>query len=92
MITNKHRTYVPRPTDGGGNPVGVIYTTDEEELLDSERSAHERSLSGTRVNVSVITDKASRYYQTPERALKCTCVGVRRGHLICILCRRRLLT
>ena len=28
MITHKHRTYVPRPTDGGGNPVGVIYTAD----------------------------------------------------------------
>ena len=47
MISNKHRTFVPRPTDGG-NPVGVIYTTDKEELLDSERSAYEQSLSGTR--------------------------------------------
>ena len=47
MITNKHRTYVQRPTDGGGSPVGVIYITDEEELPDSERSAHERPLSGT---------------------------------------------
>ena len=43
--------YVPHPTDGGGNP---------EELLDSERSAHERSQSGTRVSGSVITDEASR--------------------------------
>jgi hypothetical protein len=43
--------YVPHPTDGGGNP---------EELLDSERSAHERSQSETRVSGSVITDEASR--------------------------------
>ena len=30
MVTNKHRTNVPHPTDGG-NPVGVMYTADEEE-------------------------------------------------------------
>ena len=30
MVTNKHRTYVPHPTDYG-NPVGVMYTADEEE-------------------------------------------------------------
>ena len=30
MITNKLRTYVPRPTDGGDNAVGVVYTADEE--------------------------------------------------------------
>ena len=45
MITNKHWTYVPQQTGGGGNPVGVIYIADEEELLDPERSAHERSLN-----------------------------------------------
>ena len=33
MVTNKHRTYVPHPTDGGGNPGVVMYTADEEELL-----------------------------------------------------------
>ena len=33
-----------------------------EELLDSERSAHQ-SLSGTSLSVSVITDEVSRYYQ-----------------------------
>ena len=42
---------------------GVIYTADEEEHFNSERSAHERSLSGTRVSVSAITDEASHYYQ-----------------------------
>ena len=45
------------PTDGAGNPVGVMYTVDKEELLDSERSAQ------MRVSVSVITDEASCYYQ-----------------------------
>ena len=49
--TKKEPMYVPHPTDGGGNP---------EELLDSERSAHERSQSETRVSGSVITDEASR--------------------------------
>ena len=44
MVTNKHRTYAPHPTDGGGNPGGVMYTADEEALLDSERSAHEQSV------------------------------------------------
>ena len=63
------RTYVPRQTDGGGNPLGVIYTADEEELLDSERSAHERSLSEIRVNVRVITDEPSRYHQECERTI-----------------------
>ena len=53
MVTNKHRTYVPHPTDGGGNPGVVMYTADEEELLDSERSAHERPLSGTCVKGSL---------------------------------------
>ena len=74
LITNKHRTYVPRPTDGGSNPVvGVIYSA-EEELLDSEHSAHERPLSGTHVSVSVITDEASRYHQDQERAIRpCRC-------------------
>ena len=37
-----------------------------EELLDSERSALERSLSGTSLSVSVITDEALRYYQDHE--------------------------
>ena len=46
----------------------MIYTADEEELLDSERSAHERSLSGTRVSVCVITDEASRFYQDTSGA------------------------
>ena len=63
------RTYVPRQTDGGGNPLGVIYTADEEELLDSERSAHERLLSEIRVNVRVITDEPSRYHQESERTI-----------------------
>ena len=43
LIDFKHRTNVPRPTDGGGDPVGVICTSDEEELLDSKRIAHERN-------------------------------------------------
>ena len=34
-----------------------------EEDFDTQRSAHERSLSGTRVSVSVIADEASRYHQ-----------------------------
>ena len=50
---------------GGGHPVGVIYTADEQELLDSERGAHERSLSGTLV---VTGDEASRCYQHHEWA------------------------
>ena len=33
-----------------------------EEDFDTQRSAHERSLSGTRVSVSVIADEASRYH------------------------------
>ena len=63
------RTYVPRQTDGGDNPLGVIHTADEEELLDSERSAHERLLSEIRVNVRVITDEPSRYHQESERTI-----------------------
>ena len=63
------RTYVPRQTDGGGNPLGVINTADEEELLDSERSAHERSLSEIRINMRVITDEPSRYHQESERTI-----------------------
>ena len=47
IITNKHRPYVPRPTDGGSNPVSVMYTADEEHL-DSDCSAHEWLRSGTR--------------------------------------------
>ena len=38
-----------------------------EKLLDSERSAHDRSLSGTIVSVRVITDEVSRFYQEHER-------------------------
>ena len=41
-----------------------------EELLDSQRSAHERSLSGTCVTVSVITGEPSRYHQDHKRAFK----------------------
>ena len=40
--------------DGGGNHIGVTYTAEKQELLDSKRSAHDRSLSGTCVGVSVI--------------------------------------
>ena len=68
VITNKHRTYVPRPTDVDCYPVCVIYTADEEELLDSVRSAHEGLLPGTCESVSVINDEASRYYQDTSGA------------------------
>ena len=37
-----------------------------EELSDSQRSAHERSLSGTRVSVSVITDVITRPMNAPS--------------------------
>ena len=38
-----------------------------EELLDSQHSAHERSLSETRLSVSVITGEPSCYHQDHER-------------------------
>ena len=42
-----------------------------DALSDPQRSAHERSLLGTRVSVSVVTGEPSCYDQDRERTFKC---------------------